>query len=124
MKTGELINSLLVALVAGAVFGYCTRGIGAEGSRVSIRVLADAVECHVPIDPANRWLDIVLEDVTGSGHDLAEQEQSTYRLQLPQPLYCPYQADVISAFCELDWFDAHAGKMRTVRSDTHLACQP
>ena len=100
------------------------RHVGAQEPAVSIRVLKDAVECHVPHDDLNRWLDIVVEDVTGSGHDLTDTEQTTFSLALPDPLYCPFNVETATASCEVMYYDRLLGKMRDVRASAFVACLP
>ena len=129
MTTGELTFHTLMFLVClflcWLVFNLGVgRRVGAQEPAVSIRVLKDAVECHVPHDDMNRWLDIVVEDVTGSGHDLTDTEQTTFSLALPDPLYCPFNVETATASCEVMYYDRLLGKMRDVRASAFVACLP
>ena len=119
-----LIGVLYLALLTLAFVLTSGRHVGAQEPAVSIRVLKDAVECHVPHDDMNRWLDIVVEDVTGSGHDLTDTEQTTFSLALPDPLYCPFNVETATASCEVMYYDRLLGKMREKRATAFVTCLP
>jgi hypothetical protein len=104
--------------------------VRADPPRVTIVAHLDTIECRVPVDSLNVWLDVIVEDITGSGFDLKDnpQDRTSFSIDLPKPLSCPLNDGVdvdqgfVRAACELTFYDLLHGKMHVDSARTNLAC--
>ena len=123
-------KNLIVAIVGGLglILFFASSSVS-DPPRVSILATDTQIECHIEPSSLNRWLDLIIEDSTGEGYDLADHPRPLYSLDIPRPLSCPLsespadERNFVRAACELQWFDLIRGKMRIDYARTNLVCE-
>src|ERR1700687_5700763 len=96
MTTGEkILFAVLFTMALVGTMVLTALRLGAAEPRVSIRLhhttIGDSIECHVPIDSLNRYLDILIEEVSGEQRDLRDQNISSYVMEITRLLSCPWR---------------------------------